>query len=290
MDIINKIKEIDYNLIGNFISIRLKDLKNKEEKVIGYNSDTTIYNGFLDKNVRVNFACIFLEDKDTFSLAFGGMKFDDKTIYRYLIEEVRKEDNPFVAVINALDNYLSLRDKDRDNNRSDYMKMTEELVRFVAGEDKTISIKTYKENRNATCAQIAGVAQNMFRFLDIESDYVTSGHYKKENDNHSYNIIYPWGRENDAIIFDAMRSCKSRPFLFLLNEEKKKELFSYNKVDVSHKELKEAYKKLLDLNVIYSSEFNTSYYVSSDAYIEKSAPDLLASSSKHKLVFRKIDK
>lgn len=285
MTIFDKIKELDDSEIDGFINERLEEIDDKEERVIGYNSKYTMYNGFIGSNVRVNFGFTLLEDKSTISFVFSGMEFNDKRMYVTLIEEIKKEDNLYLAIINAVDKYLSLNDIARDFNIEDYKKLNENLVNYMSGKNESLSIRLFRKNKNATCTQIAGVAQNMFQFLGIESDYAL----ESNNENlHAYNLFYPWGRESEAVIYDGMRSCTSRPYMFLLDKERKEELFTNKSVEVNSEDTYNAYRKLIGYDVSVNNSFKMIYSLTADPYILESAPDLLPTSTKHKLIFRKI--
>ena len=60
MNMISLIKNAKEEDIDSLIDSRLSEISNKEEKEIGYNTDITCYDGFLDEKVKTNVTCEFL--------------------------------------------------------------------------------------------------------------------------------------------------------------------------------------------------------------------------------------
>ena len=82
---ISLIKGLKKDEINDFVDSRVSELKNKEEKEIGFNTDITVYDGFLDENVRTNVSCEFLVVDGYIENYIGSIVFDDKEMFEGLI-------------------------------------------------------------------------------------------------------------------------------------------------------------------------------------------------------------
>jgi hypothetical protein len=287
IDYFFEIIKLQDNEIDNYINKRLSELKNKEKRVIGFNSDTSVYNGFFDNKIRINMVFTVQEKEKNIILRFSGLTVNDKNIYRTLIEEIRSSSNPFCAIINAVDKYLLLKDKRRDENMEEYGRIRNDIIyRFSEGTNRTVPIQVFNMVPLAKCGEIAAVAHNMFKFLGLDADYVME---VRPNGNHAYNIFYPFGREKYAIIYDGMRLSTNHPLLFYIDKERKQKLFSGESIEVDEKDMNTAVKIILGAKLI-SNRFNYRYGMSSNNYTEGKAPDLSPFSKKQKLIFRKVDK
>lgn len=286
MDIIEKIIYLEDEEIDGFINERLLELKNDEEKIVSFNSANYIYDGFFDEKVRINTMSSIADKKRKVTLKFAGFKIDDNNLYKVLIDNCRKINNPYLAVTFAVDEYLGLRDESRSNDDSLAKLSTKRslLYKALLGKEHAVSIDFISNNKLAFCSEISAVAQNMFKFLNIESDYVTG---LKNKQDHSYNIIYPWGREKEAIIFDACRIGKSDTHLYLVNNEKKTKLFSGETVEFLNEDIEDAIYKLFDSTVKITKFDGAKYSINNVAYFENDKYNSLTNTNKYKLVFKK---
>jgi len=286
----DKFKEIQ-NLkdeeIESFIKNRLYELRNNEDITVGYNSNNYIFNGLLDDKVRVNGGEALMIKKKNVIIDFAGINFDDIDMYRYVIEAARRYNHPIFATMLALDEYLKLRNENREFRKKRYQKIHDNiLLGSFFGKDETVSIRKMHETGISFCVQIAGVAHNMLKFLGMESDYVLG---ICDNKHHAYNLIYPWGRENDAILLDGMRSPYSDVILFSLKKDVKTKLFSEETIKLTEKDLIKAQKRLFGLAPESVNSFETTYSVSYPEYTEVKGYDTV-SVEPYKIVLKLVNK
>jgi hypothetical protein len=288
--IVRSIQELKENEIDSFIEKRISELANSEEREIGFNTDTYMYNGFLDEKIRVNFGGIIGESEGCEMVMFSSMRFNDPDMFKPLIHELRSREytlgTPYVSVIGATDSYLFLKDENRRDNSEYYTDVKTSIAVLSAVSEKTYPIQVYKSLGIGTCTQIAGVNQNMFKFLGIDSDYAIG---MCGECHHAFNIVYPWGREEDAILFDSMRPVGSDPYLYLLDEDKKRKLFSNEVLTLKRADVKKAYKKLFDIDPECDIDEIDHYVLIDGDYFDKPVPDLMPTSTRHTLVFRRVD-
>jgi len=240
MNIISLINNLKKEDINNFIDERLSLLDKKEEKEIGFNTDVTRYDGFLGSALKVNVTCEYLLVDGVMETYNGSIIFDDKEMYKVLINEVKNNTCLYDAVNTAVNKYLSLNDISRKDKS--YGKTRSILYhQYSASMNKPLSIKLFHNNKSSSCAEVAGVTQNMLKFLDIDSDYVLLGDV---NDIfHSFNIVYPNGRDSVALIYDFSNICDDRPLICILDEDKKNKLLSNEKITVTEEEIAKTFGK-----------------------------------------------
>lgn len=243
MNMINLIKNVKEEDIDSFIDSRLSEISNKEEKEIGYNTDITCYDGFLDEKVRTNVTCEFLMVNGLIETYTGSVIFDDKEMFKYLVNELKDNDSICEAVIKSVNKYLSLDTRySKYIGIKQYQSMRSQIYHsYSSSMNKPLSIKLFHENKAALCAEVAGVTQNMFKFLGIESDYVVLG---EENDDfHAFNIVYPNGRDNKAILYDLSYRSNGYPLICVLDDKKKEDILSNKKITITREEIHETYHR-----------------------------------------------
>lgn len=279
--------EIMHNLkeeeIDEYIKHRLSFLKNKEEKRIGLNTEECIYNGFLDEKIDINTIINFKPVGDDVIAKCGSLVVDDPEIYKYLIKCIKECDNPFSAIMAASDKYLSLKDEKRVN----YKKLDELRIKFYyffsIGRGKGLSIKSFHKHYFSLCSEIASVVHNMCKFLGIESDYVVGA----LNDiSHTFNVIYLWGRDDTAILYDGARDYDSLPGIFLLDNQKKKELYSFNKVSFDNSDIEKSYSDLLGQKITSHNQINE-YIIYDGLFYEVDGYDLVSSTDGKTLIYHR---
>lgn len=286
-DIFKEIQNLKDEEIESFIKNRLNELRNNEDITVGYNSNNYIFNGLLDDKVRVNGGEALMIKKKNVIVDFAGINFDDIDMYRYVIAAARRYNHPIFATMLALDEYLKLRNENREFRKNKYQKIHDNiLLGSFFGKDETVSIRKMHETGISFCVEIAGVAHNMLKFLGMESDYVLGF---CDNKQHAYNLIYPWGRENDAILLDGMRSPYSDVILFSLKRDVKTKLFSEETIKLTEKDLIKAQKRLFGLAPEFVNSFETTYSVFYPEYTEVKGYDTV-SVKPHKIVLKLVDK
>lgn len=264
MNIMRKIYNLKQEEIDPFIKSRLQELKNDRNITVGINSSNYIYNGFFDENVRLN-TCIHVDRKPGHTtLEFVGICLDDFNMYHYLVKACKEVCNPYIAVCIAVEEYLQLNHQLREELSDKDIEYARDVIYFkYFGKDKCVSIKKLSKSAVSLCTEVSAVTQNMLRFLDIESDYVTG---MSDNQPHAYNIIYPRGRKNDAVLFDGSYSAHSEPLFLYLTQENKTKLFTGEEVTLTDKENPRGTKYLFGERLNDFDPFETKYSISYVSY------------------------
>lgn len=243
MNILCLIKNLKDDEMDSFIEKRVSVLSNSEEKEIGFGTDVTCYDGFLDDKVKTNVSCEFLLVDGLIETYKSSIKFDDNEMYRYLIKEVKENDSLYLAVKKAVRNYLDLDSLTRRNGN--YVNKRSMLYHKDSSTmNRSLSIRQFHNNKAAMCAEVAGVTQNMFRFLGIESDYVVIG--EKDNSFHAFNIVYPNGRDKKAILYDFSTNYGEHPLICILSDDEKEALLSNKKIVITREEVNNTFGR--DIN------------------------------------------
>lgn len=249
---------------------RLETLKNSEEKEIGIGTATSIYSGFLDKNIKFNVTGSYIfENGELKVIKPGTLIIDDDRIYNYLINSIKKSDNPYIAVHKAMKKYSGiLLSKKIDIGN----KKREWIYRHLSEKTgKPISVKLFHNIKLSACAEVSSLSQNMFKFLNIDSDIVVNGTMKNESHSldlsgHAFNIIYPFGRDKEAFIYDGTHTTDNHPAILYLNNENKRKLLSNKMINIGGKEVVVAYKLLFDIEIDATGTVN--YMILKDGYAD----------------------
>lgn len=253
MNMICLIKNLKDEEIDSFIEKRVSVLSNSKEKEIGFGTDITCYDGFLDDKVKANVSCEFLLVNGYIETYMSSIKFDDNEMYKYLIKEMRENDGVYLPVKKAVRKYLDL---DSLTRRSGQYRVTRSMVyhQYSSTMNKPLSIRQFHDNKCAMCVEVAGVTQNMLKFLGIESDYVIIG--EKDNDFHAFNIVYPNGRDNRAVLYDFSTNYGGHPFVCVLSDDKKELLLSNKKITITSEEVDDTF----GMDIKWKEE-ETEYYI-----------------------------
>lgn len=252
---------------------------------IGLGTETTIYGKMLDKNIKVNATCEYIQEGRYVMEYYGSLVFDDSCIYDYLINELEKEKNIYNAVSNATSNYLSLFTKDRKYN---YYQKTRSIIyhQYSSTMNRPISIELFHKNKTGMCLETSGLSHNYFRFLEIESDWVLYG--KHNGHSHSYNVIYPHGRENEAVIYDLSNTYNRKPMIAILTDEQKNNILSNKEVVITAQSIEETYKLLLGQEIKWKNE-EEKYFIFENAYPETVIGDEKPFTIVRKLIFKRAN-
>lgn len=248
MEIFDIIKNLETDEeIENFINHRLSMIENDEHKTIGINTDTSVYRKLLTENIIINLAGhVDIKNWRVKYKKQGSLIIDDNNIYKYLIKASKEYNNIYEAVYRAVKEYGA-------------SKFTNDTIRdllyycFSGPFNRPLSIKVLHYLKQTLCTERAGIAHNMFKFLGIESDYAMCRCKipcePPTNAFHTFNIIYPEGRDKYAIIFDSSFSLKILPSLYYLDNDKKEEFLSNQNVLLTTNDIVETIKKLLNRNI-----------------------------------------
>ena len=193
----DEIREILNNLntedeIVNFVKERLLYLEeNSEEKMLGQNY-TDSFRDYISSKTHFKTGDRF-SDRECADLVY-----DDIVPYIELVKEIKDGDG-------LSNNFWAMNDVFFCINK--YMPVNESSI--ISGDvrqqlyewNNRISIKDIKEKRCGECAERAGLAQNMFKFLGMDSEFVC-GYI--EDQAHAYNLFYPKGYDNvPVLIYDT---------------------------------------------------------------------------------------
>ena len=245
------------------IKYRLSSLDTKRVLEIGAGTKTSVFKNYVNKNTKVNASCELILDDNNYNIKnvfYGSVRFDDGKIYKYLIESVKENDNPYDAVYQVIKKYSPTpKSAEEASNKMELREIT--YTRLSGRRNKTLSIKLLHFMNGMACVENAAIVHNLFMFLGIESDYVICG--ETLSNPHSFNVIYPEGRDKYAVLYDASLSTGEHPIMFLLDEERKQKLFSNEEISVSKEDVSMAYKKLLGSDYEFTL-FNDSYYIFKD--------------------------
>lgn len=266
MNMISLINDLKKEDIDSFIDNRLSVLGNKEELELGFKTNITRYDGFLDDKTRVNVTCDFILVDGIMETYTGSILFDDKEMYKYLIKSVKENNCIYDAVNDSVKKYLSLDTRcNKYRPIEQYQKIRANVYhQYSTSMNKPLSIKLFHENKAALCAEVAGVTQNMLRFLDVESDYVILG--EEDHNFHAFNIVYPNGRDNKALIYDFSNISDGRPLICILEDNQKEDLLSNKSIFVTEKQIAETFGK-----DIKWKEKETEYFIFEDGDPKKIA-------------------
>lgn len=278
MNEFNIIKNLKNNKdIEQFIKYRLFILENKDIDKIGINTGVTIYSDFLGDKITYNIGATINDDTEKIKELFK-LKFDDNNIYKKLIKVIRNNsgnqllDNPYYAVYIVIRKYLSYVNLSKIPKR---LKNRRDLVYIRQNKftSEPVSLKKFHWNRLSMCAECAGAAHNMFKFLGLDCDLVTGGisgiNHQTLHELHAFNILYPEGRDTYAIIFDSsyISDPIENPTIFYIDKETKEDLLSYKKIIVNEKNITKGYKKTLGF-FVSTLPMHSEYSILKDAYVE----------------------
>lgn len=264
MNLFNEIKQLKPEEEKKFIKKRLSELDTKETMEVGAETSTSIYSDFFTKRIKVNVGTVGNINYDTLEITnvkYNSVKYDDDNMYRFLINQIKINDNPYDAVYLAIRSYLY-----PNGFKKNQLKKRSLVYRYLSSPfNKPVSIGIVHRLNTAACCEIAGAAQNMFRFLNIESDCVLSG--GTNGRPHSFNVIYPKGRNEFAVLFDASVDSELHPTMYWLDERKKRELFLNRTIIVTDRDLTKFYKKMLNLQPLIES-YKDEYCILKDARVK----------------------
>jgi hypothetical protein len=264
MDYFTAIKQMDSKEIDKLIKVRLYELKksNTEKKRIGLFTNTSIYSGFLDKNVSV---AAIGDYNSKGEITRGMVVFDDDKIYQFLAKEIKEKDNVYEAVYSAALKYLTIEPFVRDLIKADETR-NKVYRKFSMCKNRDVSIKKIKKSKSAMCLEIAGICQNMFKFLGIESDFVSLGYL--DGEAHAYNVVYPEGRGRYkmSILFDAAYPHnESFPSMYELPSIRRGWLFSNEYMPYTNEHLTKTIREYCGKECIVD-QFSDTYVAPSDGY------------------------
>lgn len=266
MNIFNEIKNLTKDEVNKYIKNRLLELKNTEKKELGFFTRNNIYRELLTKKIKINsFLSCVGNSRGLLYAETGSFKMDDNRVYKYLIDSIKENDDMYYAVYKAARKYC-YPEKPMNNKEK---RSTFLYKHLSASVDRAISIKILHLTKLSYCAEIAAVSHNMFKFLGIESDYVTNSFCTEglKGGFHSFDIIYPWGRENDALIFDPAIENNKYPPMFYLDRKKKNNLLNHKYILLGSYDVTKANKVLFNKDTVTNMK-DRALVIMENGYVE----------------------
>lgn len=171
--------------IKAFVESRIAELEETSvEAIVGQNY-TDSFSEYISEKVH------FKPGEKIGNKECPDLVYDDLTPYYNLAKELNKNGNYseltlFTIVFYTIYNYLP----------SDDIGLGRALT-YLSHHGKRLSIKTVRENGCAFCSEKAGMAQNLFKFLGIDSELICGARAKEL---HAFNMVYPNGYGNEPMI------------------------------------------------------------------------------------------
>jgi hypothetical protein len=171
--------------IIDFVNKRIGELEeSSRETTVGQNYTTT-FREYISQKTHYKPGNRF-EDGECPDLVY-----DDLTPYIDLLKSIKKRNwynelTLFTTIFYDVYNYLP----------SDDIGL-ERAFTYMSKKDGRLSIKEIKDNSCAFCSEKAGMAHNLFKFLDIDSELVCG---YRNDEMHAYNLVYPNGYGNEPMI------------------------------------------------------------------------------------------
>jgi hypothetical protein len=185
---INQLDKTNDDEIVDFVKSRIQELE--DESV-----ESTVGQGYGDTFRE------YISSKTRYKPAAGrycpDLLYDDITPYVELIKllkcgyHVKNIEPLFTKIYWDICNYLPSKDSTGVKRQ----------IIYNCYSGQTVSIVKIRENKCAMCSEKSGMAQNIFKFLGIDSEFVCG--YRGE-ELHAYNLVYPNGYDNKPVIlFDG---------------------------------------------------------------------------------------
>lgn len=206
----------------------------------------------------------------------NGFTLDDRSYYRDIVDYIRNADEKTAFNNNYIMNviqhkivqYLGISGNEAKRN-----KLYDSSVNLGDGEseldDKSLSIRDFKNNGTAMCVERSAMAQNILAFLGYDPMLIM-GYMSTDrgvsNEAHAYNCII---RNGKAMLVDFTNPIyKDGRFFkaatFPMNGEKLEDFKKgLGKTEVTHKDLKTLDGQIIEIptNIVYASEeIDSKYY------------------------------
>ena len=241
--------------IVEFVNKRIAELENNSvETTVGQNYTTT-FKEYISEKTHYK-AGEKLEDAECPDLVY-----DDIVPYVNLIKAIKQNSwyNELTLVSTIffeVYNYLP----------SDDIGLGRAFT-YLGNKGKRISIKQIRDNACAFCSEKSGMAHNMFKFLEIDSEVVCG---YRDSERHAYNIIYPNGYDNEPmVIYDPsffvnfIKDGNKLSFGYFkaLRREEYEKLMSGIPVKIDLSKTEKNYRQLYSLGNEYIFEGDTPTYI-----------------------------
>ncbi len=233
--------------IEKFVNDRLNELENETEELTIGQGYTDSYNGYIGLKTHYKPMASNKEYK------CPDLVYDYNQPYIDLIKRIRGK---------SINQLLVMNDIFYNINNFSNLENSLELVRgftyFAAiSSNRRLSIKDIFENDCAFCSERSGLAQNLFKFLGIDSELI-AGYINEEP--HAYNIIYPYGYGNQPMfLFDSSHFVNfnsnehrySLAYFYGMNKEKYNEFILGKQYKVELSKTEEYYRGIFNFDETY---------------------------------------
>ena len=174
------------NEIIDFVKRRIQELENNSvESTVGQNYTKT-FKEYISEKTHYKVG-------DKFSDAeCPDLVYDDLTPYINLVKSLRQSPryNEFLLYTKI---FFEIRDYLPNNDQG----QIERAITYGFNKGGRVSIKDIQKNKCGVCAERAGLAHNLFKFLGTDSE--VAGGYRN-SELHAYNLVYPNGYEKEPIV------------------------------------------------------------------------------------------
>ncbi len=205
-----------------FVYSRIEELeRDLQETTIGKEHKTRYRDYISPSKTKSIVGQIYEEDSDTnekrLKRELPNLKFDDEMPYINLIDTISShkevdwldELSLLTAIIHNIIDYLG-------NFELNANVEERRVDLYIETTDEEISIKKFHDEKIGMCFEFAGLAQNIFKILGLDSEIVMSKMKTIEKGEcieqfHAFNIIYPNGYDDDLAVLTDF--CV--PFYFL---------------------------------------------------------------------------
>lgn len=190
-EIKKEIALLDEMQIEKYVDERLQELENNAEEVTIGQGYTDSYDGYI--GIKTHYKPMASTEK----IKCPDLVYDYKEPYITLVKSIREKNINELLIMNEVFHIIN-----NFSNLGSNFELSRGMVYLSAIQSgNRVSIKDIFNSDCAYCSERSGLAQNMFKFLGIDTELIT-GYI--DNKPHAYNIIHPNGYKNEPMfLFDA---------------------------------------------------------------------------------------
>lgn len=182
--------------ILEFIKIRIIELEQKlTPEKIGFRYKH-IHNDYISNKTE------YIVGQSFFGDDFPSLLFDEITPYFELIKELSESKEYinelylFTPLMFEIFNYLSS-SKSKNNVEETVRKRDKIYLDALRNKETQISVKRFHDEKIGLCGENAGLAHNIFKILEIDSQLIIG---KRNDEEHAFNIVFPKGYGNSPVV------------------------------------------------------------------------------------------
>lgn len=255
-DIKKELDLLDDLEIEKYVEERLKVLESEtEERTIGQGY-TDSYDGYI--GLKTHYKPMASNEK----YKCPDLIYDYNQPYIDLIKSIRGKNINILLIMNEVFHNIN-----GFSNLYNSLELSRGFTYLAAiNSNSRLSIKTIFENECAFCSERSGLAQNLFKFLGIDSELIT-GYINEEP--HAYNIIYPNGYGNEPMFlfdvshfvnFNSNEHRYSLGYFYGMNKAKYDEFVSGKQYKVELSKTEVFYRSVCSLDYNYEFVANEPKY------------------------------